>query len=71
MSATTIGGLIGAALDGLSGDDGVGDGAAEGAIAANVIKVVAPIVATYAIGWAVLRGLRALRHRAFDGRAAR
>lgn len=71
MSATTIGGLIGAALDGLSGDDGVADGAAEGAIVANVVAWVAPVVVTYAIGWAVLRGLREVRTRAFGGAQAK
>jgi hypothetical protein len=63
MSATTIGGLIGAAIDGLSGDDGVADGAIEGAVVANVLKAVAPIAVTFAVGWAVLRGVRALRDR--------
>ncbi|UZK70836.1 hypothetical protein OKW76_07385 [Sphingomonas sp. S1-29] len=57
MGGTTIGALVGAAIDGMSGDDGVGDGAVIGAISANVLKVAIPIVATYAIGWAVLYGI--------------
>lgn len=69
MSATTMGGLIGAALDGLSGGDGVADGAIEGAVAGTVVKVVVPIVATYAIGWAVLKGLRELNVRYLHGKA--
>ena len=71
MSATTIGGLIGAAIDGLSGDDGVADGAIEGAVVANVLKVVLPLAATYAVGWAVLRGAGLLKDRVFgeEGRA--
>jgi len=63
VSVTTIGALIGAGIDHLSGDDDSSvDGAIKGAIAANVAKVVIPIVVTYAIGWAVLRGLGQLRN---------
>ena len=50
MGATTIGALIGAGIDSLSGDDGNADGAIIGAIAANVLKIVLPIAVTYAIG---------------------
>lgn len=63
MGATTLGALIGGAIDQLSGDDDSSvDGAIKGAIVANVAKVVLPVVATYAIGWAVLRGLDELRN---------
>ena len=61
MGATGIGALIGGAIDSLSGDDSPADGAVIGAVTANVLKVVAPVVVTYAVGWAVLRGLTALR----------
>jgi hypothetical protein len=63
MSATTVGGLIGAAIDSISGDndDSVADGALIGAVTANVLKVVLPIAVTYAVGWAVLRGLDQVR----------
>ena len=57
MGATTIGAIVGAAIDGMSGDDGVGDGAIVGAITANVLKFTVPVVVTYAIGWAVLYGI--------------
>ena len=57
MSATTIGGLVGGAIDAMSGDDSAADGALIGVITANVLKVAIPVVVTYAIGWAVLRGL--------------
>lgn len=57
MGATTIGAIVGAAIDGMSGDDGVGDGAIVGAITANVLKVAVPVVMTYAVGWAVLYGI--------------
>jgi hypothetical protein len=57
MGTTTIGAIVGAAIDGMSGDDGVGDGAIIGAITANVLKVAVPVVVTYAIGWAVLRAV--------------
>ena len=61
MSATTIGGLIGAGIDSLSGDDGNADGAIIGAVTANVLKLVLPVVVTYAVGWATLRALTELR----------
>lgn len=57
MGATTIGALVGGAIDAISGDDSSADGALVGAITANVLKVAIPIVVTYAVGWAVLRGL--------------
>jgi hypothetical protein len=65
VSATAIGGVIGAAIDGMSGDDGVGDGAIIGAVTANVLKLVVPMVVTYAVGWAVLRGAGALKDQVF------
>ena len=60
VGATTIGALIGGAIDSMSGEDSAADGALYGAVTANVLKVVLPVVATYAVGWAVLRGLGAL-----------
>ena len=61
MGATTLGALIGGAIDSMSGDDDSAiDGAITGAIAANVLKVALPIVATWAIGWGVLKGLEML-----------
>ena len=64
MSATTIGALIGGAIDSMSGDDdSSADGAIKGAIIANVLKVVLPVAVTYGVGWAVLRGAGALKDR--------
>ncbi len=60
MGATTIGALIGGAVDAMSGDDGVADGALYGAITANVLKLVLPVAVTYAVGWGVLKGLSVL-----------
>jgi hypothetical protein len=60
MGATGLGAIIGGAIDAMSGDDGVGDGAVKGAIAANVVKAVVPVAFTFLIGWAVLRGIGAL-----------
>lgn len=61
MGATTLGALIGGAIDAMSGDDDSSlDGALYGAITANVLKVALPVVATYAIGWGVLKGLEIL-----------
>ena len=48
---------IGGAIDAMSGDDGVADGALYGAITANVLKFTLPIAFTYAVGWGVLKGL--------------
>ena len=66
MSATTIGALVGGAIDSWSGDDdSSADGALIGAVTANVLKVTVPIVITYAVGWAVLRGLAEVKDRVF------
>lgn len=65
MGATTIGALIGAGIDSLSGDDSNADGAIIGAVTANVLKVMVPIAVTYAVGWAVLRGAAELKEKAF------
>ncbi|WP_374139191.1 MULTISPECIES: hypothetical protein [unclassified Sphingomonas] len=65
MGATTIGALLGGAIDSMSGEDSAVDGAIYGALTANVLRVVLPVVVTYAVGWAVLRGLGELKDRAF------
>jgi hypothetical protein len=65
VGATTIGALIGGAIDSMSGDDGSADGAIKGAIVANVLKVALPIAVTYAVGWAVLRGATELKGAVF------
>ncbi|PZU09584.1 hypothetical protein [Sphingomonas sp.] len=65
MGATTVGALVGGAIDAMSGDDSAADGALVGAITANVLKVAIPVVITYAVGWAVLRGLGAAKDRVF------
>ena len=59
MGATTIGALVGGAIDSMSGEDGNADGAIIGAVTANVLKVAVPLAATWAVGWLVLRGLGA------------
>ena len=56
MGATSLGAIVGGAIDSMSGDDSAADGAIIGAIAANVLKVAVPIAITYAIGWAVVKG---------------
>jgi hypothetical protein len=45
MSATTIGAIVGAAIDSMSGDDSEADGAIVGAVTANVLKVALPVAA--------------------------
>ena len=60
MGATTIGALVGGAIDSMTGnDDSNADGAIIGAVAANVLKVAIPLAATWAVGWLVLRGMGA------------
>lgn len=71
MGATTIGALVGGVIDSMGGDgDSNADGAIKGAIVANVLKVVVPAAITYAVGWAVLRGLGELNDRVMGGDAA-
>ena len=65
MSTTATGALIGAAIDSISGDDGVADGAIIGAVTANVLKIVLPLAMTYVVGWAVLRGATELKNQVF------
>ncbi len=67
MGATTLGALVGAAIDNMGGDgDTNADGAIKGAIVANVLKVVVPMAITYAVGWAVLRGAAELKEQLFE-----
>jgi hypothetical protein len=67
MGATTIGALVGAAIDKMSGDDDSSvDGAIKGAIIANVLKVTIPMAITYTVGWAVLRGAAELKEQLFE-----
>ena len=70
MGATTIGAIVGAAIDGMSGDDGEADGAIIGAVAANVLKFALPVAATWAVGWLVLRGAGAAWDKATGNTAA-
>lgn len=51
------GALLGGAIDASSGDDSPLDGAIKGAIIGGVVKVAAPILFTYAVGWLVLKGI--------------
>lgn len=55
--ANLLGALIGAAIDRQDGDSGI-KGAIVGTVAESTIRVLAPIVATYALGWAVQYGVR-------------
>ena len=52
-----MGALIGAAIDRLDGDSGI-KGAIIGGVAESAIRVIAPIIVTYALGWAVQYGIR-------------
>ncbi|MBV9932172.1 MAG: hypothetical protein JO013_14680 [Alphaproteobacteria bacterium] len=58
-----LGALIGAAIDRRDGDSGI-KGAIVGTVVEGAVKVLAPIVATYALGWAVQYGLRKAWHAA-------
>jgi hypothetical protein len=55
--ANLLGALIGAAIDRDEGGSGI-KGAIEGTIAEYAIRALAPVVATYALGWAVQYGVR-------------
>ncbi|WP_116090796.1 hypothetical protein [Sphingomonas crusticola] len=52
-----LGALIGAAIDRQDGDSGI-KGAIIGSVAESAIRVIAPLVATFALGWAVQYGIR-------------
>ena len=56
-----LGALIGAAIDRRDGDSGI-KGAIIGTVAETVIRAAAPVVATYALGWAVQYGIRKAWH---------
>lgn len=51
-----LGALIGAAIDRQDGDSGI-KGAIVGTVAESAILFLAPVVATYALGWAVQYGI--------------
>ena len=55
--ANLLGALIGAAIDRGDGDSGI-KGAIIGTVAETAIRWAAPVVATYALGWAVQYGIR-------------
>jgi hypothetical protein len=54
--ANMLGALIGAAIDRGDGDSGI-KGAIMGTVAESAIRVLAPVAATYALGWAVQYGI--------------
>ena len=55
--ANLIGALVGAAIDRQDGDSGL-KGAIIGTVVESAIRVAVPLVATYALGWAVQFGVR-------------
>ena len=55
--ANLLGALVGAAIDRDEGGSGV-LGAIEGTIAEAAVRAVVPLIATYALGWAVQFGVR-------------
>jgi hypothetical protein len=65
MLSTALGALIGSAIDGSDGDDSTADGALVGAATAMVVRAVVPVIVTYAVGWAVLKGLDAAKDAVF------
>ena len=68
--STILGAAIGSAIDGRDGDDSTVDGAIEGALAANVIRIAVPVAITFATGWLVLRGIGKLKDGLFGGAAS-
>ena len=61
--ANLLGALIGAAIDREDGDSGI-KGAIIGTIAESAIRTLAPVAATWALGWAVQYGVRKAWHAA-------
>ena len=59
--ANLLGALIGAAIDRQDGDSGI-KGLLVGTVAEGAIRLLAPLVATYALGWGVQYGLRKAWH---------
>ncbi|WP_300974231.1 hypothetical protein [Sphingomonas sp. LHG3406-1] len=55
--ANLLGALIGSAIDRQDGDSGI-KGMIIGTVAETAIRALAPVVATYALGWAVQYGIR-------------
>lgn len=55
--ANLLGALIGAATDRGDADSGI-EGAIVGTVVESAIRGLAPIAATYALGWAVQYGIR-------------
>ncbi|CAA9516762.1 MAG: hypothetical protein AVDCRST_MAG09-1954 [uncultured Sphingomonas sp.] len=55
--ANLLGALIGYAVDRGDGDSGI-KGLIVGTVAEKAIRGIAPLVATYALGWAVQYGFR-------------
>jgi hypothetical protein len=55
--ANLIGAMVGAAIDRQDGDSGI-KGAIVGTVAESAILTIVPMLATYAIGWAVLYGVQ-------------
>lgn len=54
--ANLIGALVGAAIDRQDGDSGI-KGAIIGTVAESAIRVIVPVIATYALGWFVLEAI--------------
>jgi len=61
--ANLLGALIGAAIDREDGDSGI-KGAIIGTVAESAIRALAPVAATWALGWAVQYGVRKAWHAA-------
>lgn len=66
--ANLIGALVGAAIDRQDGDSGF-KGAIIGTVAESAIRVLVPVIATYAVGWAVLYGIQQATRAMSDGAA--
>jgi hypothetical protein len=66
--ANLIGALVGAAIDRQDGDSGI-KGAIIGTVAESAIRVLVPVIATYAVGWAVLYGAQQAARAMSDGAA--
>ena len=59
--ANLLGAMIGAAIDRGDGDSGI-KGLIVGSVAEGARRMLAPLVATYALGWGVQYGVRKAWH---------
>lgn len=67
MLSAVLGAALGSAIDGSDGEgDSTLNGALGGAAAGLVVRALAPVVLTYAVGWLVLHGIGRAKDAVFS-----